>query len=315
MTADDPRELLLLLDDQPPPPAPVQAVRRRLQRRRSALLAGTAAAAVLGTAGGATLLTRPAPTPPVAAKTAAPDPVVVEDRGIRLTLVLDKQQVELGDEITATVTVTNTTDRVQRWFSNGCRRTADVNVDIEDVDEPGRDWTGTEAQFKQLALRSDFPQRGGFGDRDAVGDDFCTDNGVFNELPAGATASSTVVWRAALPLGGSPAGPATVTASFNLAPDTLDKGVPVTADAPVTVTGTGTLSRAEIVDAALSDTEFRQWLVTHPRPEWRDAIVAADLERNGTWTVALALEADGAPPAGEVTVDGTSGDIVRRVLP
>ena len=313
MTAD-PRELLLLLDDQPPPPAPVRAVRRRIERRRSVLLAGTAVAAVLTTAGGATLLARPAPTPPVAEET-APDPVIVQDRGIRLTLALDKQQVELGDELTARVTVQNTTDRVQRWFSDGCRRTIDVAVDLQDVTERGRDWTGTEALFKRLAARDDRPQRGGFREMGAAAKTFCGDIGVFNELPAGATASSTLVWRARLPEGGRPAGPATVTASFDLVPDSLGSSVPVTATAPITVTGAGSLSRAEVVDAALSDTAFRQWLQAEPRPNWTNAFAFPDPDRDETWQVGLALEADGARGAGTVTVDGVTGDIVRRTLP
>ncbi len=310
----DPRELLLLLDDAPATAAPVRVVRGRLQRRhRTQVLGAVVGVAVLA---GATVLVEAPSTEsaPVA------DRAVTEERGVRLTLVLDDPDVRLGQTLHATVTVENLSGADAAYASDSCRALADVALVTDETPAPGRTWEGPAAAFKQQALRDRRPQQTGFGDRPVAPEgppSLCASVGLTNPLPAGEVQTRELYGQASLPEGGSPAGPGRVTAVFHLLrdPASFSGEVPVEVALPVRVEGEGSLSRAEVVDAALGDDRFRAWLLAQPRAVWSNAFAFRDPEDRGAWRVGLFREGPGVRGSGTVSVDAASGEVRSRDLP
>lgn len=251
-----------------------------------------------------------------------PDPVaapprasVVQD-GVRLTLAVDRSTVRIGQVATATVTVKNTTDHPVSYTGDGCFDLAPTLIRVQQQTTPGRQWTGDDARFKAAAVPSriavaDVVPAGRFDVKNA----YCTEGLRGDAIPAGETRRQQLFWRAAMPEGGRPAGPATMVSTFHLGEASAITRPAARPEVSVALTveaaGRSRLSQPEAVDAALADPAFQRWLRADTSPGTRPFAFYDRAEQR--WTVGRSRKTP-APGSGYVVIDAVTGDVVSRSL-
>ncbi len=241
----------------------------------------------------------PRPTPP----TELPLEAVVEEAGIQLRIVLDRNPMPAGQPTWLTTEVRNTGTSDLHWITDGCETHVGVSAELEGVTwHPGsatgafpdyRDWFMESANLQGGSIWFSFAKpahvgmvRGGCGDM-AVG----------HQLAPGGVKLQRLLWdgTAAPRLGPPPSAPVVLTGTFNYywrgtfsqAPEQIDTKLEISLPAWI-IEGADEqrVSPVEAVDAALADPRFGPWLATRPLRSGADAFVEFDLEAD-VWRVGL----------------------------
>ena len=225
----------------------------------------------------------------------APDLVGQQD-GLSVSVHLDRDVVEPGGEITATVSVRNDRPDPAVLIPGLCGAVASVHGEVPIPWEPtGRDWDGIAGEFKRFVLTEGMQPGIVSASLPERVDAFtapCEELDPFAQLTLGPgeTETSVVTWSAALAKGrlesGVPAQPGEIPYLVDVAYDpeppptpdchpmcashvggmskvfTLDGAIEVKGPAPAVVTA------GQAVDSLLGDAGFVAWLAKQPRSTW-----------------------------------------------
>lgn len=280
----------------------------------------------------------PTPVPTIVQRPGQPVTGTVEENGIRVTLVLDRDRIAYGERAWADVTVVNTgTDDVYWGHPLNCDFAASVSVMTQQPLELayGRtDWPGDLDVLKSVTIGTE-PLSIGLGEVvayfspeawiDLIGGRGCVTMGVTEILPSGGQLTYRSAWDADGPYGvpmrrsGVPTRPGEyqVAAAFyymtrgfppgtepidNLA---VEAAVPLIVDSP----NVEYLSPGETVDRVLANPDFLDLYQDAPRSRWQASTL--DFE-DGGWVMRLYL--DGPHEAIVVHVNAISGRVTNVVL-
>ncbi len=273
----------------------------------------------------------PSPSPPPA----QPITESVDEEGIRLTVMLDRDRTEFGQRVLATATVENIGTDVVFWGHSGsCVYPASVQAR---PDDPVRlsygrdDWPGENGILKSVTVDeriTDFDPAYGFLPAewlDFEGDIGCTSDLVVSELAPGESLVGELGWDTLGYYGmPPPPGSYTVDAAFHF----MSRGAPPPQEAgtdvfsvdltlPIAIDGPNVdyVSPGEAFDALLADDAFQARLADAPRGRWlRSGIEFAD----GRWETALYLSASDAKvePVEAIVarIDADSGEVLDVAL-
>lgn len=264
------------------------------------------------------------PSPPASESPPPAETVTntVEDQGIRLTLVLDRDRISFGERTWAAVTVENTGTDIVYWGHSGtCVYAAGVTAIPEVTEEVpyGRDdWTGDMRILKTVTVsETDFVGLG-FTPEDWV--DFegiwgCTSDLQITEVNPGDILTYRAAWDgdAMYGLAASP-GSYHVDATFNYmsrgAPPAAETGTAehvVTVSVPMTVSGPELdyVAPGQAVDRVLDDPAFQRRIAEAPRERWTGSELTFE---DGNWVLTLRL----SEPTEAIiaTVDAVSGEVL-----
>ena len=214
----------------------------------------------------------PTPVPPPPAD--LPTRLVKSKSGIRVTIELDRNPLPAGEPMWATVTVQNRGRTEVTWFHDGCAIPVHVFGDIVGSRwRPGRSHDGQAARFKDRLLDSEVrdPVRITFTHERYVGKGplGCADVGIVDTIPPGQALVHRSRWdgMAADSLGLPPSGQVDLTglAQFYYRgeqPPSIRAGeIELHGEAWI-VDGKDPswLDPPEVIDAALTDPAFLEWL-------------------------------------------------------
>lgn len=269
----------------------------------------------------------PAPSRlPASAGEPVPTAAVAERDGVRVTLTIDRQRVEVGGRVNARVEVTNFQPGTVFWQGGGCDLKGAFQLTGPDQgpQEPGRAWPGEPGILKAVSL---FGGLGGFVPPEALVQGgpmlTCPADLRVNELAFGQTVSAEAIWPTSH-VNGLPAvpGPYVVSVSFpflaRLAAgpflgDPMDDRRPIDVQLPFAIEGSRVvaISQGQAIDAALGHGPFAAWLANVPRTRWNEGRMDY---ANGAWVFTLRV---GAPDERAiVTIDGPTGAVRDfRVVP
>ena len=256
------------------------------------------------------------PTPLPSAPTGSAS---VEEDGIRVTLVLDRDSTAVGQRVWADVTVENTGSDVVYWgHSSTCDWPAGVQA-WSAVEPPpfGRtDWPGDQGVLKNVTVWPGTSVSFGFTPAELVdleGNFGCTTDLVLDELEPGQDKSARFAWDTIGPGGAPPPSGQYVAESVfhymgrgTLEPDANPSVLSVTARVALDVAGPDReyLSSGEAMDRLLADPDFTEVLAANPRQRW----TGADLRwKNETWVLELRL--DTPTEAILATIDAITGAV------
>lgn len=266
----------------------------------------------------------PGPTPPSGLARVA----VVERDGIRVRIELQRNPLPAGEPswVKAKVTNRGTTDLT--WFHDGCAQPAWMYARSEVAWPMGREQSDPVRMFKTYALGSSLNRDPSpFASLDFVrkrylhwGSTPCADTGIPETILPGGSVRITLWWSGfsdqnrAIPS----AGPATIYASAGYywrkglkARESSDNAIPLELDAWITSdAGPARLSPAQIVDAAVADPAFVEYLATQRIANGRATIAWYDAKRD-VWEVGVMPWYETKPPRIHgVLVDPITGTIV-----
>lgn len=311
------------------------------QRRRDPRWAVVILAALMaGCAGGPTIVEAPngpvapssaptataipaAPTPAASARTSqAPGPsgppqdslpnrASVERDGVRITVELGLNPIQLGQQNVITTTIKNTGKDTVHW-AGGCAgdvwaaaeltgtQWRESTITIDPLLRGYADWLQTEAYVDQPITLRFVPGR-------LIGqtEDWCP-YGPDGSLKPGQSRTGELLWdgHAAFRLGPPPSSPAVITAKFdhwyrdsNKQAGTHRKPIVVKLDSWV-IGGAepAFLSPKEAIDSALADPVFGPWALTQPFNLRRTGVVEYD-PALAVWIVGLIHEKDYPEPS------------------
>jgi hypothetical protein len=270
---------------------------------------------------------RPSDPPPASlARTAS-----VEKDGVRVTIELEHNPMPATELTRVKTAVRNLGSDNLTWFHDGCAILISVRGDVTDQPwRPGVEQVGIGGAFKERALQTFGRERlrppivdfvpgsllstGGFG---------CADVGMSDTIKPGKSIRSELVWDgyAWLHWGPPPSGPVTLTGTFayywrgSHEPESiLDQTIELSLDAWITGgVDDAWLSPPEIVDAALADTAFLDYLKPRDLGNGREEILwyRPDLR---AWEVGLLFwNVEPEPTMHLVLVDPHSGAVLDTV--
>jgi len=256
---------------------------------------------------------------------------------VRVSLALEGPPLA-GQVSWADGRVDNLGPKAVRWSGGGCNDPVGIFIEFARAFDPGRPWPGLLGRFKAVALGAGGggPTNIGYEEQSRIrpADQIpigCHANLHVNQLAAGASLAIRAGWNGTL--GGpapAPAGPATVTASFEFigivgegSEDiTATKPIKVAIDTAVVVPAAGTgggapapLSPALAIDAALADPEFAAWVTADPEMTWVNPNIVL---QDGTWAIGLFKNGKvfGRPTRyGELKIDARGQIVGRRFEP
>lgn len=261
------------------------------------------------------------PAPSSAPGTAEPVPAraVVERDGVRVTLTIDRQRVEVGGRVNARVEVVNFQPGIVFWQGGGCDLKGAFHLTGPDQgpEARGRAWPGDLGILKSVSL---FGGLGGFVPPEALVQGrpmlSCPADLRVNELASAETVSAEAIWTTSH-VNGLPAvpGPYVVSVSFpflarqNAGPfpgDPLADRRPIDVQLPFVVEGSPVvaISQGQAIDAALGHGPFAAWLTDVPRARWNEGRMDY---ANGAWV--FTLRVGGPEERAIVTIDATSGAV------
>jgi len=245
------------------------------------------------------------PSPAVEATIPAdlPSTAAHEERGIRVSVVLDRNPLQAGQVTWATLEVRNVGTDDLVWFHDGCSIPVRLWGEMTDATwRPGVEQTGPAADFKRMATRryaspegtvvidfvpEPFIGRGSYG---------CTDTGFTEYLEPGETRVQRAQWNgmAGRRLGLPPSGPVRLTVRADYywrATDPEPEDITTTTltfEMPAWIESgrdPRLLHPPEVVDAAVADPEFMAQIV--PRlPSGHDPVLQFVVAA-GAWEVGL----------------------------
>jgi hypothetical protein len=227
--------------------------------------------------------------------------LTADDTGLSLSASLDRTTVEPGGTVAITVTVHNGRTTPAGYFAQ-CPGAVIMTTSLPLPLEPtGLSWTGAKAAFKAAALGG--TSITGESD-DSIGSSIysatCSPGDAYRTLAPGETVESQIVWPASL-VKGVPALPGDVpfTITFMGLPGyppafpTRPPGQPVgtiawTPDPSmlhvaghIEIVGQAPklLSKGQVIDAALTNPQFANWLAEEPSSTW--SIINVALQNDG----------------------------------
>ena len=269
--------------------------------------------------------------PPVAEQATVPpdlERTVSKTRDdIRVSVTLQRNPMPAAELSWVKTTVTNVGSSAATWFHDGCATAVNVGGSFEVDWRDGAHHEGQAQAFKDAVLGK------GFGDADyerpfisfvpkdllARGSYGCGDIGIEEKLAPGESLRATRWWSGLDPATKAPppGGPVTldITAGYiwrGKEPDSIaDAHIDLTLDA--WVTGGWSPSRPsprEIVDAALADASFADYLETQTLHSGREEILWYDAEQD-RWEVGVMPWYETEPPRIHgLLVDAATGAIV-----
>lgn len=259
--------------------------------------------------------------------TAAPSPSdLASHNGLQLSIDLDSNVIEPGGTLVVTATVHNGR-KVPVTYPGlyGLRMQIYLPLPLEPI---GKQWPGTEGEFKFLALGGD-EERGSsqesvpFDQNPDGYDPFANplDNAT---LVSGQTLTAKFTWKAEF-APGLPAEPGKVSLRVAFQHDVAVFPAPQASsegDLPFLMRGedfeiAGTrppmLSRGQAVDAALSNVEYDAWLREQPESTWTNVNLYLDPDRG--WAVELVRRAPSDPTrsVGFAYVDAHTGTVSLHI--
>ncbi len=249
----------------------------------------------------------------------------VEQDGIRLTLVLDKEGTTFGERVWADVTVENTGSDAIIWgHSSTCTWPAGVrgSAALEPPSIGRTDWPGDQGVLKNATVPDAQSVAFGFTPEpfvDFQGNWGCTTDLVTDEIAPGERLSDRFAWDTIGFSGMPPPGGRYVAeATFgymgrgSVSPEASPDDYQVTVRVALDVEGPAIeyLSPGEAMDLLLADPTFIQQLAANPRVRWTGADLTWDDER---WTVELRLE--NPDEALVATIDAVTGAVtdIQRI--
>lgn len=275
----------------------------------------------------------PTGTPTASPSTPAPEPsgalrraALVDQDGVRLRVVLDRNPLPAGEVSWATIEVVNTGSDTLHFLRDGCQIVASL------VGEGLGEWPGMPAAdapfprtFKGRVLSFAIPRKPylKFVGSDRVGRENtgCADLGVYMTLDPGQRWQERVRWSgfSHYRLTPPPAGRYEIRARFDHywrasegeTPDASlwrDRLVEVRFDAWVENDGPTLLSPEAVIDGALAYEPFARWISTqnlgNGRSEWFRYRLGDDV-----WEVGLVIWRDPEPRLQYVAVDPVDGSV------
>jgi hypothetical protein len=209
---------------------------------------------------------------------------VVEKDGIRMTLAVELAELPIAGRTWVTVTIENRGVASALWQGGGCEVPASIAIEVAAPvrPDPGREWNGLAAQFKELLWTpGGEASTGYFQDQrflEAGGMLACPANLAINELDPGERIDHRAAWDGDVAGAAAPAGPAAITASFPyLGPNRPGadpfaaqlQPIQVTTEVAVVDRGLGLISPGQAIDVALSDQRFAGWIGSRPTEQWQ----------------------------------------------
>ncbi len=283
------------------------------------IVPGLVLALAVAACGGAA---QPSPSP----SAPQPGPVeTVERDGLRMTLAVELAELPIGGRTWVTVTVENRGAGVALWQGGGCEVPASVTIDVAAPvrPNPGREWAGLPAQFKDLLWTPGGESSQGYFQDErflaAGGLMACPANLAINELDPGERVEHRAAWDGDIGGAAPPAGLARIKASFPYVGPKLPGADPFAAplqplevDAAVAVVdrGLGLISPGQAIDVALTEDRFVRWISALPMDQWQ----GVELRFGATeYVVIQSLLVNGVLMDARVTVDRHSGNLLSYV--
>jgi hypothetical protein len=259
----------------------------------------------------------PAPTSVIGATASA-----IRD-GITITLSIDRDSLETGQQLRARVRVRNHTAEPILWWGGSCRLDGTLVVEPDAQVEPdhGLAWAGDAGRLKARLVSGStvlLPPDASI-DLDGLADrgdpSSCRFDRGFNVLGPGEELASEAAWRAVDLIGAPlPPGSYVVRASFPrlgpeiaLDPALIDRArdlAPVVVEMPFSLAGSGPeMTAGQAVDRLLANPGTDRWLAVNPERTWLATTLRWD---GGRWLVELRTTSGSDA---RVSVDGRSGSV------
>jgi hypothetical protein len=248
---------------------------------------------------------------------------VVEERGVRLRLVLERNPMPAGEPTWVTTELTNTGPDQLVWSTDGCATHVMVLGELTSHEwHDGVPQAGWAAEFKRnvgqsgSAMRLDFTPEAFVG----IGDYGCADLAVEHRLPPGEAIVlrarwDGLIWRAGLP----PTAEAVVSATFQgwrREREGVNRRRELKVELATWVAGSPDaplMSAREAADFALRDPRLASWI----RNVWirRGNTIDEFDPARGVWHIGLAMERNGrnVTEARFATVDPATGRVLGVV--
>lgn len=270
-----------------------------------------------------------------AARSPAAAVLTASSNGVRLEVALDRTTVTAGEEVRAHLALHNDRD-VPLVFGEPCMVGA-LGVQVTVPSDPvGRDWAGVRRQFKDYALEHSQGSPMEWSIREPLFSSATPDpchaetsdapEAGFSKLPARATYENDFTWSADL-VSGVPATDGTFPISAHVDIDPTGAGSGLVSFDTIATEGTITvepgerpaLSTGEVLDSAIADAKFADWLSVAPRKTWENANLFPMPAAHGVkalpevpyWEVDLFRE----PRSFAILyIDALTGDVLRRVF-
>lgn len=249
--------------------------------------------------------------------------------GIVITLAIDRDTVETGQELRGRVQVRSVAVDPILWWGGTCRLDSVIAVGSVAIDAPADDglaWASDAAQLKaELLSGSTVPATpSAMADPTGLADpgdpSTCRADRGFNTLEPGQNLAAQVAWRAVDLLGAPlPPGEYHVGAAFPrvgpeaaIDPALIDRArdlVPLDVEVPLVLTGSRPgLSAGQAVDRVLANPDAVRWLAAHPAPTWQATALRWAGDR---WLVEVRTSSGSEA---RLSVDGRSGSVEVLVL-
>jgi hypothetical protein len=241
--------------------------------------------------------------------------------------------VEVGQQLTANVTLTNGSSEAIGYYIGECGAMASMTARVDIPTLPsGRDWTGRAAEAKAFLLAGG--PGGGIGGWIRAGGVSCGEGlETVRQLQIGDHATTKISWVPSY-IQGVPIAPGQVpiAVSMLVGPPMPEFGKEVLgtygelrAESSVEVTGSAAsfVTQGEAVDAVLTDQRFLDWLNETPIEEWRTGRVFLEyidskpqgiVPAGSSWEVDLFRGESTATEWAIAFVDPATGDLLSLTL-
>jgi hypothetical protein len=254
--------------------------------------------------------------------------VAVERDGVHVRIALERNPMPAGELTRVKTEVRNTGSDTLVWFHDGCATLVSVYGVMADDWRPGIEQTGVARTFKDYALDLAYrenPLRAPviqFVPEWAIGKGSygCADLGLADEIAPGDSMTEERIWdgQDGRRLGLPPVGPVTLTASFQFywrerGPHQMKSIEFEVASFVTDGVDRSWLSPPEVVDAALDDRAFLEFLGTQNLGSGRDEILWYRPTLRAWEVGVLVWYEEATPTLHLVVVDPVTGEILDRV--
>jgi hypothetical protein len=265
------------------------------------------------------------PTAPPTAPSGLKTRFRTERDGIRVTIELDRNPLPAGKQTWATMTVKNVGKGDVTWFHDGCAIAVGLQAKLVDVEwRKGKEHAGQSATFKSDLIRDipegvwiSFAPEWNIG-KGSIG---CADLGMSDTIHAGRSIKQRAQWdgMAYLRLGMPPSGRASLHGwagyyyrGKHRPANMLETGVIKVGGEVWIADGKDPswLDPPEVIDAALADPEFVQWIAKLELGNGNQEILWFDLDL-GLWQVGTLHY--GLKQLHYLLVDPVTGEVVDTV--
>jgi hypothetical protein len=234
--------------------------------------------------------------------------------GLRVSLTVDQLPLRPGQETWATMTVTNESDHVVEYMTDGCMIAIHAFAWLGGVWTSGKAQTGIAAIAKTRALEANNLGATLFADEFVAGRDVgCADVAITHRFEPGDHLTRRAVWQPFQHVP-TPDLPAEIVASFPHDDDPAQDAPPPAEVRLATAVLGGErwawLTPAEAVDIAVADPELLAWLERVPIAEWVGPTLTFDRDAR-TWAIDVVQESD-RRIAAHVVMDASTGAFVQR---